>query len=106
MTYCMFFIPKVNQESSKPRLVPLNEGGVSELLNKVNPDPRKLRFGIWSTFIFQIISTQRNATPVFLPRSPGDHKTTGGKREAEIQTAEPGVPGGSTLCPRLVCLFF
>ncbi|CAL8398890.1 leucine zipper transcription factor-like protein 1 isoform X2 [Gadus morhua] len=25
---------KVNQESSKPRLVPLNEGGVSELLNK------------------------------------------------------------------------
>ncbi|XP_055085989.1 leucine zipper transcription factor-like protein 1 [Periophthalmus magnuspinnatus] len=27
---------KPNQESSKPKLAPLNEGGVSELLNKVN----------------------------------------------------------------------
>ncbi|KAG7262178.1 hypothetical protein CRUP_034714 [Coryphaenoides rupestris] len=30
----MLFITKVNQESSKPKLAPLNEGGVSELLNK------------------------------------------------------------------------
>ena len=39
MTYCMLFFTKVNQESSKPRLMPLNEGGVSELLNKVSPAP-------------------------------------------------------------------
>lgn len=27
--------PQTNQETSKPKLAPLNEGGVSELLNKV-----------------------------------------------------------------------
>lgn len=34
--HCSLFCSQINQETSKPKLAPLNEGGVSELLNKVN----------------------------------------------------------------------
>lgn len=34
LTVCLL-CPQANQETSKLRLAPLNEGGVSELLNKV-----------------------------------------------------------------------
>lgn len=35
LTYMPYFLSQTNQEISKPKLAPLNEGGVSELLNKV-----------------------------------------------------------------------
>lgn len=35
LTYMPYFLTQTNQEISKPKLAPLNEGGVSELLNKV-----------------------------------------------------------------------
>lgn len=61
-------LSQINQETNKPKLAPLNESGVSELLNKVNMD------------VVEVISEK--AAPSSWPRlrlPAGDLKTAGGK---------------------------
>lgn len=61
-------LPQINQETSKPKLAPLNESGVSELLNKVNMN------------VVEVISEK--AAPSSWPRlrlPAGDLETAGGK---------------------------
>ena len=104
MSYCMLFFTKVNQESSKPRLVPLNEGGVSELLNKVNPEPHKL--WVQFTFIFKIKWTQHNATCVShlalqeITRLQEENE----KLKSRLRNLESQVEQHS-VCPLSVCSF-
>lgn len=69
---------QLNQESSKPKLAPLNEAGVSELLNKVEFKC----FHRWKGKFWWCCHIQEQNVSVF----PGDSKTTGGERQTEKQT--------------------